>query len=148
MQFKFQAAKLPAVGCVCVMRSAEMYYIEMEALYRKGGNEDKIRALLNEVNQERNPSYNCTLSGTKLWDEVKLYRAFDLWGEGLDWFDMKRWRETISRKSLANGGSFHASFAKTIGPTAANRWTWIIPRRETDYNKAITVVGGIIESDD
>ena len=148
MQFKFQAAKLPAVGCVCVMRSAEMYYIEMEALYRKGGNEDLIRSLLNEVNQDRNPSYNCTLSGSKLWDEVKLYRAFDLWGEGLDWFDMKRWRESISRKSLANGGSFHASFAKTIGPTAANRWTWIIPRRETDYNKAITVVGGIIESDD
>ena len=148
MQFKFQAAKLPAVGCVCVMRSAEMYYIEMEALYRKGGNEDLIRSLLNEVNQERNPAYNCTLTGSKLWDEVKLYRAFDLWGEGLDWFDMKRWRESISRKSLANGGSFHASFAKTIGPTAANRWTWIIPRRETDYNKAITVVGGIIESDD
>ena len=148
MQFKFQAAKLPAVGCVCVMRSAEMYYIEMEALYRKGGNEDLIRSLLNEVNQERNPAYNCTLTGSKLWEEVKLYRAFDLWGEGLDWFDMKRWRESISRKSLANGGSFHASFAKTIGPTAANRWTWIIPRRETDYNKAITVVGGIIESDD
>ena len=148
MQFKIQAAKLPAVGCVCVMRSAEMYYIEMEALYRKGGNEDLIRSLLNEVNQERNPAYNCTLTGSKLWEEVKLYRAFDLWGEGLDWFDMKRWRESISRKSLANGGSFHASFAKTIGPTAANRWTWIIPRRETDYNKAITVVGGIIESDD
>lgn len=148
MQFKFQAAQLPAVGCVCIMRAAEMYYIEMEALYRKGGNEDLIRSLLAEVNQDRNPSYTCTLSGSKLLDEIKLYRAFDLWGEGLDWFDMKRWRSSISRKSLANGGSFHASFAKTIGPTAANRWTWIIPRRETDFNKAITVVGGEIESDD
>ncbi len=148
MQFKFQAAQLPAVGCVCIMRAAEMYYIEMEALYRKGSSEDQIRALLNEVNQDRDPSYNCTLAGSKLLDEIKLYRAFDLWGEGLDWFDMKRWRSSISRKSLANGGSFHASFAKTIGPTAANRWTWIIPRRETDFNKAITVVGGEIESDD
>ena len=130
------------------MRAAEMYYIEMEALYRKGGNEDLIRSLLNEVNQDRDPSYNCTLSGSKLLDEIKLYRAFDLWGEGLDWFDMKRWRSSISRKSLANGGSFHNAFAKTIGPTAANRWTWIIPRRETDFNKAITVIGGEIESDD
>lgn len=148
MQFKFQAAKLPAVGCVCVMRAAEMYYIEMEALYFQGGNDAKIQALLEEVNAERNPSYTCSLTGSKLWEEVKTYRAFDLWGEGLDWFDMKRWRGTISRKSLANGGSFHASFAKIIGPTAANRWTWIIPRKETDYNKAITVVGGEVESDD
>ena len=125
-----------------------MYYIEMEALYFQGGNDAKIQALLEEVNAERNPSYTCSLTGSKLWEEVKTYRAFDLWGEGLDWFDMKRWRGTISRKSLANGGSFHASFAKIIGPTAANRWTWIIPRKETDYNKAITVVGGEVESDD
>jgi hypothetical protein len=68
---------------------------------------------------------------------VKLYRRFDLWGEGNDWFDYKRWGEPIVRKKVADGGSFHTTFAVTIKPEEGNNWTWVIPERETDYNADI-----------
>jgi len=144
MQFKFQSSNLPAVGCVVLMRAAEMYYIEAEALYNlnMSANKTRIQDLLVEVNKLRNPSYSCTLSGSNLIKEVKLYRRFDLWGEGFDWFDYKRWNQAIDRKGLANGGSFHSFFARNIKPGGANKWTWITPRKETDYNKLIKVIGG------
>ena len=142
MQFKFQCIQLPGVASMCMFRSAEMYYTEAEALFRMGGHEDEVRALLNEVVKPRNPNYNCTATGGNLLEEVKLYRRFDLWGEGHDWFDYKRWGATISRKSLAKGGSFHAQFANTIGPSAKNNWTLAIPRKETDYNPAIGPADG------
>lgn len=148
MQFKFQASNLPAVGNVVLMRAAEMYYIEAEALYNldMSSNKTKIQNLLKELNAERDPSYKDSgidkLSGSKLKEEIFRYRRFDLWGEGFDWFDYKRWNYYIDRKSLSNGGSFHKSFARQIAPGGANEWTWIIPRRETDYNKLIVVIGG------
>jgi len=144
MQFKFQSNNLPAVGNVVLMRAAEMYYAEAEALYNinMSAYKEKIQGLLNEVNAERNPSYKCTLNGDKLYDEILKYRRFDLWGEGFDWFDYKRWDKSIKRKGLANGGSFHSSFAREIAPGGANKWTWIIPRKETDYNKLIETIGG------
>ena len=38
------------------------------------------------------------------------------------------------RKSRAQGGSFHTSFAITINPEDGNRWTYVIPKNEVDYN--------------
>ncbi len=144
MQFKFQCKALPAVGNVVLMRAAEMYYAEAEALYNldMSGNKTKIQELMNEVVRAHDPAYTCTLSGSKLIEEIKRYRRFDLWGEGFDWYDYKRWKQSIDRKGLSNGGSFHASFARQIAPGGANKWTWIIPRKETDYNKLIKVTGG------
>ena len=68
--------------------------------------------------------------------EIKLYRRFDLWGEGYDWFDYKRWGDTIVRKTWADGGSFLKAYVGTVGPNDANQWTWVIPERETMYNGA------------
>lgn len=150
MQFKFQSSNLPAVGNVVLMRAAEMYYIEAEALYNldKSANKTAIQNILKTVNAERNPNYTCTYSGDKLEAEIALYRRFDLWGEGFDWFDFKRKGKVINRVALANGGSFHASFAKKFELNAYNKWTWIIPRKETDYNKLIKVIGGEPEPED
>lgn len=149
MQFKFQSSNLPAVGCVPIIRASEMILTEAEALYNINmtSNKERIWDLLNELNQPRDPMYNCTKSGTKLQSEIELYRRFELWGEGFDWFDLKRKNQALVRKSLANGGSFHNSFARTIKTSAANKWTWIIPRKETDYNKLVKVVDGETEGD-
>ena len=68
-----------------------------------------------------------------------MYRRIDLWGEGFDWFDYKRWNEPIVRKSKAEGGSFQAAYAVTINVGDGNKWTWKIPKRETDYNKLISL---------
>jgi len=138
MQFKFQGQYQPGGGPINIFRAAEMYLTEAEALCHSA-NPDyaKIQGLLNELNRNHDPSYNCTKTGDELLEEVKLYRRIDLWGEGFDWFDYKRWKQPIVRKSIANGGSWHSTFAITLNPTDANNWTWVIPNKETDYNDAI-----------
>ncbi len=81
--------------------------------------------------------YFCSLkTGDDLMAEIKLYRRFDLWGEGYDWFDHKRWGDTIVRKTWADGGSFLKAYVATIEPNDGNLWTWVIPERETQYNGA------------
>lgn len=137
MQFKFQASFLPGGGSFNIYRSAEMYLAEAEALCHMGGQDAKVQSLLNELNKNLDPEYDCTKTGADLLTEVKLYRRIDLWGEGFDWFDYKRWSEPIVHKNKADGGSFHNTFAITINPGDGNAWTWKIPKRETDYNKDV-----------
>lgn len=136
MQFKIATTDGLGVGNLNHFRSAEMYLIEAEAKYRQGKPDAEVQGLLEALNYKsgRNPSYTCTKTGTALLDEIKLYRAIELWGEGFDWFDMKRWNDPINRKQYANGGNFIASMALTITPDANNKWTWKLPLRETDYN--------------
>jgi hypothetical protein len=139
MQFKIAASDLPGVGNLNHFRSSEMYLIEAEAKYFQNKPDAEIQNLLVTLNNgsKRDPSYTCTKTGTDLLNEIKLYRAIELWGEGFDWFDMKRWNDPISRKTYANGGNFIASLAVDIAPTANNKWTWKIPLKETDFNTLV-----------
>ena len=139
MQFKFQCSFYPGGGSFNIYRAAEMYLAEAEALCHLGGQDAKVQGLLNELNKNLDPSYSCTKTGAELLTEVKLYRRVDLWGEGFDWYDYKRWNEPIVRKSSKEGGNFNDAFAVTIKPEDGNKWTWKIPKNETDYNKLITL---------
>lgn len=136
MHFKFLATFMPGGGSFNIFRSAEMYLIEAEADCHLNKATD-AQNLLKELNKAHNPNYSCSLTGDALLDEVKLYRRIDLWGEGFDWFDCKRWKKTIVRKSIKDGGSFSTGLAVTITPTQGNNWTWVIPAKETDYNDLI-----------
>jgi hypothetical protein len=136
MQTKFTVDFLPGGGSFPIIRSAEMYYIEAEA-YCMLGQDAQAQELLYQLESPRDPAYTKSeKTGNDLLEEVKLYRRFDLWGEGLDWFDYKRWKQPIARKALSKGGSFHTTFAITLETSEANNWTWELPLRETDYNKA------------
>ena len=137
MQFKFRNIDNPGVGPFPLIRAAEMYYTEAEADCHL--NQDaEAQQLLFEVVSPRDAAYTKTSkTGADLLAEVKLYRRFDLWGEGNDWFDYKRWGESIVRKKVADGGSFHTTFAVTIKPEDGNNWTWAIPEKESDYNADI-----------
>lgn len=141
MQFKVANNTNPGVGNLCLFRSSEMLLIEAEAQYRQG-NETAARALLVELNatSQRDPAYTCDKTGAALMDEIKFYRGIELWGEGFNWFDLKRWGDSISRKSWADGGNWMPSYAITYGPNESgkNNWTWCIPQQETNYNKGIT----------
>ena len=139
MQFKFLCTFLPGGGSFNIYRSAEMYLAEAEALCHMGGQDAKVQSLLKELNHNLNPDYACTKTGADLLTEVKLYRRVDLWGEGFDWYDYKRWNEPIVRHNKANGGNFNDAFAVTIKVEDGNRWTWKIPKQETDYNKLISL---------
>ena len=140
---KYQKIDDRSIGCTCLMRAAEMIYNEAEALYMQGGNEAKVRSLLEEAVKPYQPNYTCNLSGQALLDEVKLYKRFDLWGEGRHYFDQKRWNVDMVRKGWNDGGNWHPQFAGS-GVTGGsydtkgkNNWCICIPNREVDYNKLI-----------
>lgn len=137
MQFKIAANDLPGVGHLNNFRSSEMILIEAEAKYFENKPATEVQALLTALTRTsgRDAAYTSTQTGAALLAEIKKYRAIELWGEGFDWFDAKRWGDNISRKTYANGGNFITALAKTITPAEANKWTWKLPLRETDFNK-------------
>jgi len=139
MQFKVKAEDQPGVGNLNNFRSSEMYLIQAEADYHLNKSAADIQNLLVELNQGsgRDTAYTCTKTGTDLLNEIKLYRKIELWGEGFDWFDYKRWGDKIVRHTYDEGGSWVASLALTIAPEDNNNWTWVIPTKETYYNDAL-----------
>ncbi len=139
MNFKIHNNAQPGIGHLCLFRSSEMLLIEAEAQYRLK-NESAAQALLVELNatSKRDPAYTCEATGDDLMAQIKLYRGIELWGEGFNWFDLKRWGDSIDRQTYANGGNWMSQYAISFGPNEKNNWTWTIPRIETDYNKGIT----------
>lgn len=135
MQFKFKAADNTGAGDVNHFRSSEMYLIEAEAQYFLH-QEDAARQALMDLTKKsgRDAAYECTKTGSSLLEEIKLYRAIELWGEGFDWFDMKRWGDPIGRNSFDKGGNFTKSTGFTVLPEENNGWCWVVPALETDYN--------------
>lgn len=139
MQFKFSATDMPGVGNLNHFRSSEMILIEAEAKYFQNKPAAEIQSLLTALTRTtlRDPSYTSTATGAALLEEIKTYRAIELWGEGFDFFDLKRWGTAIERKSYADGGNFVSPLNATIQPTDRNNWKIVIPARENDYNDAI-----------
>ena len=136
-QLKFWVFGTPGLSYNCFMRSSEMVLIEAEANYFLGNTTDAQKAL-EELNQTRQPGYTCTKTGDDLFKEIVNYRELELWGEGFNWYDHKRWNMPITRKSFANGGNCHTATATTIPIDAAhNWWTFEIPEVELDHNDQI-----------
>lgn len=136
---KFYVKAQPGVGYVPFIRSSEMVLIEAEANYFLGKTAEAQAALV-ELNATsgRNPEYTCTKTGEELLSEIQDYRCLELWGEGFEWSDFKRWNKAVVRKSFAEGGNAHQSVAITINPEDGNKWTWGVPLNETDYNADAT----------
>jgi len=139
MQFKIKANDMPGVGHTNNFRSSEMLLIEAEAKYKQNKSATEIQALMNELTKStgRDDSYSCSATGAALFDEIKKYRAIELWGEGFDWFDLKRWGDPIKRTSFGNGGNFQDAFAVTVQPNEKNKWKVVTPAKETDFNSLI-----------
>lgn len=136
---KFYVKALPGVGYVPFIRSSEMVLIEAEANYFLGKTAEAQAALV-ELNATsgRNPEYTCTKTGEELLSEIQDYRCLELWGEGFEWSDFKRWNKAVVRKTFEEGGNAHPSVAITINPEDGNKWTWGVPLNETDYNADAT----------
>ena len=136
---KFYVTDQPGIGYVPFIRSSEMVLIEAEANYFLG-NTTAAQAALVELNATsgRNPEYTCTKTGEDLLAEIQDYRCLELWGEGFEWSDFKRWNKAVVRKSFDEGGNAHQSVAITIKPEDGNKWTWGVPLNETDYNADAT----------
>jgi len=137
-QLKFWVFDLPGVAYLPFIRSSEMVLIEAESNYFLK-DEAAAQASLVELNATsgRNPEYTCTKTGDDLFNEIKDYRCLELWGEGFEWSDYKRWGLPISRHGFDKGGNCHASTAIDIPTDYADGWTWAIPDAEKDYNEAL-----------
>ena len=136
---KFFVTDQPGVSYLPFIRSSEMVLIEAEANYFLGKTAEAQAALV-ELNATsgRNPEYTCTKTGEELLSEIQDYRCLELWGEGFEWSDFKRWNKAVVRKTFAEGGNAHQSVAITINPEDGNKWTWGVPLNETDYNADAT----------
>lgn len=135
MQFKFKAIDGNGQGYLNHIRASEMVLVEAEANYFLGNTEAAQKDLV-ELNHDsgRDPQYACNKTGDELLKEIKRYRKLELWGEGFDWFDMKRWNDPIDHKTYAKGGNYTDKTAFKTEVTENNKWTWIFPSLETDYN--------------
>lgn len=140
-QFKFWSVDFYGSSSFPFMRATEMLLIEAEAACHNG---DYATAQnnLEELNENRIEGYTkSTNTGDALLEEVKLNRRIELWGEGFNWFDLKRWGEPINRVSWkendVDSNNIPASQAINFAPDYNNGWRWIIPRKETQYNTYI-----------
>ena len=142
MQFKFEkdaAVVGTAVTDVPLMRLSEMYLNAAEAacMLNKPGD---AKTLLNELTQKsgRDAAYDATkVADADLLDHIKLYTKIELWGEGFNWFNIKRWKDTIVRKSTDEGYNWWGAVAIDIKPEDMNNQTWVIPLPEKQYNHAL-----------
>lgn len=138
-QYKFWSFGLYNAGCYVVLRGADMLLIEAEAAYHNSHPSVAI-ANLKELNAERNPDYNCTLSGEALLDEIKTQRRIELWGEGHNFFDLKRWNMPMIRNPWKEGdtksNNIPVIYELTKQP-GDRGWKYAVPMSESRYNKAV-----------
>jgi len=139
-QYKFWSLPNYGSGCYPFMRASEMKLVEAEAAYYNQDTQTALR-LLKEINDKRIPGYSFADQGPKLLDEIRLCRRIELWGEGHNWFDFKRWNLPIERRAWKaedpTSGNWQTEFGVNT-PVDVNRgWSVKIPRVEWRYNDAI-----------
>jgi len=131
------------------MRASEMALTAAEAYYRLGDTGKAIDALT-AVQSKRIPNYSCTKSGDQLWDEIMTARRIELWGEGFNLPDIKRWNIERTRRVWVagdvNSGNVPKSewsgydddgIRKLSSTKYCNGWRFTIPSYEYRYNSAI-----------
>ncbi len=123
------------------MRSTEFLLTEAEACYMQGKTA-QAQTLIAELVSKRVPGYTtCSLTGQELLDFIRVQRRIEMWGEGTNFFDLKRWNVHNVRRAWVNGdptsGSQPSSVAMDIAPDGGNHWTLMIPYVEYEYNDAV-----------
>lgn len=111
-------------------RAAEMYLVEAEAAARQG-NTAVALAVLNQVQDARKAIRSTSANQQELLAAILLERRKEMYGEGLDYWDIKRLQLPIKR-SIALGHELDLNL-----PANTNILTLMIPDQEVQNNKAI-----------
>jgi putative outer membrane protein, probably involved in nutrient binding len=133
---KFQDASGSSfVGDYVYMRAAEMYFIEAEA-YARLGNNTQAQDVLYDIMSKRDPSYvKSTSTGNTLLEEIMVNKRIELWGEGQNFFDQKRWGISLDRIYT---GTNHISSGQLNIPAGDSKFNFMIPQAELDANKSVS----------
>lgn len=139
-QYKFWGKGGYSAGSYPYMRACEMVLAEAEAAYM-AGDETTAKSCLTELNSLRIAGYSCKTSGASLLNEIRLTRRIELWGEGQNWSDFKRWNLPMERRAWVKddptSGNCPATMAVTIQPSEKDGWRWGLSRTESDYNPEV-----------
>lgn len=122
-------------GDYLYMRADEFYLVEAEAMARSG-NEGGAVALLEEFVQTRNPDFSAAgLAGNALLDEIRFQKRLELWGEGGEWWEMKRNGEDLERDYE---GTLHPRFGRFNYAAGSDKFYFQIPQAELNGNPEVS----------
>ncbi|MCU4176684.1 RagB/SusD family nutrient uptake outer membrane protein [Carboxylicivirga sp. N1Y90] len=116
-----------------LMRIEEMYLIKAEAEAMSGG--DGKTTLETFIKTYRDPDYVCSATGSEaVQEEVFNQRRIELWGEGLNWFDIMRLNKGVDRRGA---GYPNATMVFNI-PAGDDVLLWRLPEAEIQANPALS----------
>lgn len=116
-----------------LMRIEEMYLIKAEAEAMSGG--DGKGTLESFVQEYRDPDFVSSASSPQaLQEEIFHQRRIELWGEGMNWFDIMRLNKGVDRRG---GGFPNATMVFNI-PAGSDLLLWRIPQAEIQANIALS----------
>jgi len=110
------------------LRGAEMYLVEAEAAARQGDVET-AKMVLNLLQTQRGASITIATGKEELTDAILLERRKEMWGEGLDYFDIMRLQKPIV-KTISDG-----HYQEVNIPANSNILIMMIPEKEMINNK-------------
>lgn len=113
-----------------LMRVEEMYLIKAEAEAMSG--KDGKTTLVNFIKTYRDESYS--YNGSDVQEEAFLQRRIELWGEGLNWFDLMRLNKGVDRRG---GGYPNENMVFNIAASDPIL-LWPIPEAELQANQALS----------
>ena len=113
-----------------LMRVEEMYLIKAEAEAMSG--KDGEKTLVDFIKKYRNEKY--VVNSSDIQEEVFLQRRIELWGEGLNWFDLMRLNKGVDRRGA---GFPNDNMIFNIAPTDPIL-LWPIPQAEIQANQALS----------
>lgn len=113
---------------VPLMRIEEMHLIKAEAEAMSGGGSI---ALVDFISTYRDESYICdAVTPEEIQEEVFRHRRIELWGEGLNWFDVMRLNKDVDRR----GGAYPDATMVFDIPAGSDILLWRIPEAEIQSN--------------
>ena len=95
-QLKFIAGEDGMEQDYCYIRVQDPILLEIEAQVEQ----NKLAEAATNLNtfvQKRDPRFMAASTQEELREQVRFQRRIELWFEGTNWFDMKRWKLTINR---------------------------------------------------
>lgn len=141
---KFIAGEAGMEQDYCFIRVQDPILLEIEALVELGELGD-AQTKLTAFARKRDPEFKAPATQDELRKEVRFQRRIELWGEGTNWFDMKRWKETIDRTKGytikdKNGKdiqvvSNHKESARKVMRTDDKNFLHKLPIKEINANK-------------